>query len=544
MRNGAASAIALSWAAGFAAGPPRHFPHETRKLSQLTGDYDQPLREPTLNRTDERSHVIGTDLGNSFLHHGKLVFLFGDTFGRPGDQDSFAFGDTNFVENPALRFPKDPDGAFEVIDPPGILRSAFCVPSGGISVAGKMDVFYTSDWRKPNMTRSVLLQSADDGENWRVLLDVSKDDPATPQFDAKFINCDAALVKPGEANFPFSTDAQSTVLIWGSGAYRASDLYLVAAPEATFEDKSTWRYRTAEGWSASESDAAPLFHHPQIGEFSVEWIAQLGRWMLLYNSTSPRGIVMRTAEKPWGPWSEPDLILDPWKDRAYGEYMHIKPAPEPVDLFSDPGRENEFGGEYAPYLIPGTARGTAERCEIFYVMSTWNPYETVLMRSVVGNPPMDHPLVEAGETLPGDKSWKVRGEFIQRFDRKGAPCVTTFTSQKDAATGYAWFDLDADVLAVEFEIHGGHAEFMVVEDAKNFAENLPVQKFYDLLKARKLGNVAFLATGANSNEPARRVHWDIRACKANRRLVLIDNTTSPWGFVSLSPVQLFKAGNS
>ena len=51
----------------------------SEKICQLTGDFDRELKKPTLNLTETRAGVAGTDLGFSFEHEGKLFFLFGDT---------------------------------------------------------------------------------------------------------------------------------------------------------------------------------------------------------------------------------------------------------------------------------------------------------------------------------------------------------------------------------------------------------------------------------------------------------------------------------
>jgi len=52
------------------------------KICQLLGDYDLDRKQPTLSLTWTKYGVAGTDLGVSFKHGGKLIFLFGDTVGR------------------------------------------------------------------------------------------------------------------------------------------------------------------------------------------------------------------------------------------------------------------------------------------------------------------------------------------------------------------------------------------------------------------------------------------------------------------------------
>jgi hypothetical protein len=104
-------------------------------------------------------------------------------------------------------------------------------------------------------------------------------------------------------------------------------------------------------WSENERDVVALFAHPQIGELSATWNAPLGVWLLLYNAGSPRGINALVEQHPWGPWSQSVVLFDPdWAGIGYGEFMHVRDAP---DGLSDPGREDEWGGEYGPYVISG-----------------------------------------------------------------------------------------------------------------------------------------------------------------------------------------------
>ena len=59
--------------------------------------------------------------------------------------------------------------------------------------------------------------------------------------------------------------------------------------------------------------------------------------------------------------------------------MHaVKPA---CDAVADPGRDAEWGGEYGPYLIESLTESHDRGATIRFAMSTWNPYETVLMES-------------------------------------------------------------------------------------------------------------------------------------------------------------------
>lgn len=373
---------------------PVHHAGTTHKILQLTGDWDLAADAPTLSRTKSRAGVIGTDLGSSFEHQGRLCFLLGDTKGRPGDAtDCLAFSTSTDPEKLTLNFPLAPDGKFLPLKIPGVSQGGMEVPSGGISLGGKIYLVHTTDWHEPtkNMERSMLARSDDDGRTWRRLYNLS----AAANHDmthAKFINVSMAVAPAHEIAETDSGPLEPTVFIWGTGAYRKSNPFLARVPAVRIEDRSAIRYYAgveADGlsrWSAREADAVPLFDQPQIGELSVAWIAAVQRWVMLYQAKQPRGVTIRTAPRPHGPWSAGQIILEPWKDGAYGKYMHVSWTfhKVPRDRLSDPGREDEWGAEYAPYLIPRFTRGDAQRCRIYYTLSTWNPYQTILVASEIG----------------------------------------------------------------------------------------------------------------------------------------------------------------
>ena len=74
-------------------------------------------------------------------------------------------------------------------------------------------------------------------------------------------------------------------------------------------------------WKQTEAEAIPLTDAGCVREFSVRWNKFLGSWLLLYNSDNPRGIVLHTSRKPWGKWSRPYTIFDPFEDKGYGDFI-------------------------------------------------------------------------------------------------------------------------------------------------------------------------------------------------------------------------------
>jgi hypothetical protein len=192
------------------------------------------------------------------------------------------------------------------------------------------------------------------------------------------------------------------VLFFGTGLYRESRNVFLAVFELVdirrgehewFAGRSV--VSSSAQWSRVEEEARPVFDHDGaacMGELSVTWNRYLGKWLMLYNCNQPRGILFRVAAQPWGPWSEPGVLFDPRADHGYCVFMHdSRPerhcppgSPNPSDnLVSRDRGAGSYGGEYGPYVIDAFTRGdTAKRATtVYFTLSTWNPYEVVLMKA-------------------------------------------------------------------------------------------------------------------------------------------------------------------
>ena len=102
---------------------------------------------------------------------------------------------------------------------------------------------------------------------------------------------------------------------------------------------------------------------------------------------APSGILFSYSKTPWGPWSEPQLIFNPMRDGALGKFIH-NPQAVPDDGLAGPvigkGQANPGavrGGDYAPYVVERWTKVQGSELSIYYVLSTWNPYVVVLMKS-------------------------------------------------------------------------------------------------------------------------------------------------------------------
>jgi hypothetical protein len=377
--------------------PPRItlVPGSVRKICQLTGEQDRERQTPAFNRTETRFGLYGTDLGSSFEHGGRLWFLFGDTWPGPGPTNHFdsVAWTTDTVPEPGihLEFVND-NGKYRsptLSGPPGVhlTKVEFEVPIAGLSANGQMYVFHSTDhfMERGNhyMGRTVLMKARNgDPTDLHWLYDMS-----VLGRGGRFLNVACTTSGTTVPGLPFAGPA---LLAWGSGRYRESHVYFGCAPLASVEDRSSWRFFAGVEagsqrplWTDLEAAATALFLHPQVGELSASWIAPLGLWLLLYNAGSPRGINGRVAASPWGPWSAPMLVFDPgWPGLGYGHFMHVANGTDPM---SDPGRGHEGGGEYGPYLIDRYTRPAdlQRGARVYFVLSTWNPYNTVLMAATL-----------------------------------------------------------------------------------------------------------------------------------------------------------------
>jgi hypothetical protein len=357
-----------------------YVPGSAQKVSQLVGDHDNQLTHATENLTWTRYQLAGTDLGVPVTHKGRTYVLFGDTHGGySGDRDAIAFStDTNLADGMALTFLTNASGVWNPITIPGITQGALQVPAEGVSVNDRLYVYHTTDRSAVRiMGRSVLAVSQDDGQTFNQLYTLST---------RHFINL--SLVKAGVEEWPGSpTNSGEGLYIFGAGDYRASNLRLAFQPTGGIESLSSIRYFAgvdnagAPTWSTAETNAVALFDHPCVGEFSVAYNRFLGRWLMLYNCGYPRGINFRTAPTPWGPWSDPQVMFEPWVDGGYCHFIHTSWMSSICDSVHDAGRENEWGGEYGPYLFENFAEGSNGWTRIYFTLSTWNPYTVVLMRA-------------------------------------------------------------------------------------------------------------------------------------------------------------------
>ena len=90
------------------------------------------------------------------------------------------------------------------------------------------------------------------------------------------------------------------------------------------------------------------------------------------------GVTLRTASEPWGPWTPRRRLFD-WIARGmahHDEASRFIRAHHARDAIF-PLQRAMTGAAYAPYLFD--ARAAGDTLVLRYTLSTWNPYQVVLM---------------------------------------------------------------------------------------------------------------------------------------------------------------------
>jgi hypothetical protein len=316
-----------------------------------------------------------------------------------------------------------------IVGPEPIQQGFFDVPSGGVSVNGGLYGFFwtdhcsrghaipytpgaplarpqNADERCPetdalnSVGRGVMARSDDDGKTFH-------DPVAMPPGFVYSIAVNAATEGDPEAS-------SHGILIFGVPRYRTSVPYLAEATPEEFSNPLNWRFfigRDPEGkpkwvtykeWTGNYAPKGPaaVSWHPRagtaeiysgeggqqacVGEFSITWNQPLNKWLMFYNC---HGIEARVASEPWGPWSAPAQILGGQDDIACKIVMSPQGCGTRRDYWPTrrTGKDIVSGGLYAPFVLNRytEAGKDANSADIYWLVSTWNPYEVDVMRSTL-----------------------------------------------------------------------------------------------------------------------------------------------------------------
>jgi hypothetical protein len=412
----------------------------SEKVCQLTGERDWASGAPTSTQT-QRFGLNGTDLGFPVEHQQRLALLFGDTRTVPNRNSNEVGPPDDAVGWIATRTPPTPDRCTDLttntLTPDSnllvsptvatggmkdraavpIKQGLFNVPSGGVSTDGWLYGFFWTDHCN-NTPTTPCPEREDLNSTGRGVLARSNNNGVTfvdaVPMPRGFVYATAAnAVRPLEVSV--SGVRRLGVFVFGVPRYRASVPYLAYAPPGTMADPTAWRFflglqvdgvpswTSYEVWQRGKGGPwappgkAELLTGPAgtqcVGEHSVTWNRALDVWLLLYNCQSEQPsakIVARISAAPWGPWSEPVVILDAERDHSFCTliYRHNDEACKP--LADDwPPADHIDGAFYAPFAMERftiarpNPQPNIREATIFWLLSTYNPYQVTIMRTML-----------------------------------------------------------------------------------------------------------------------------------------------------------------
>lgn len=240
-----------------------------------------------------------------------------------------------------------------------------------------------------------------------------------------------------------NTLERAGVFVWGRPHFggigaegRDAQLYLLWSPmpQPDANLHFTWQPQYfrgigAEGqplFSTNELEAEPLDldaqtagQQPQesqdfVGQMTISWLPSLQRWVMIYGGDAapmfaeaifradlpkaqrnPEGsLYIRFAEHPWGPWTTARQLMaagssDP-KSPPEGQYApggllaHNNCRTQHCARYDPAYRvelSNNNGVLYAPSIIDPWTTAHEGTTDLYWFVSTWNPYQVVLMKT-------------------------------------------------------------------------------------------------------------------------------------------------------------------
>jgi len=259
-----------------------------------------------------------------------------------------------------------------------------------------------------------------------------------------FVPRNAAGQTEARYGAPNGTGAAQRVFLWGRPGFisvnatgRTLGLYFgfVDLPASAKFDWNVQYYTgTQDGvpqFSSGQGDAVPLDLDSTRGgvqpqepsdltqQMSVAWIEPLKKWVMLYGGgitvlPSPPlpscgvlelftryeckqvevgkgSVYLRTADQPWGPWTPPQVVIDGGDPAVPGSGQYGPGGLLHHPACTDPGcathtqtaayHPDEYGFFYAANIIEPWTRAVDGGVDIYWNVSTWDPYRVALLRT-------------------------------------------------------------------------------------------------------------------------------------------------------------------
>lgn len=328
------------------------------RVTRLT-DLGWVTGEQSSNRTGQRFGVHATDLGVCWdSGRGEVLLAFGDSYGAgwggngagPAGADwrwnllarstSTALDRGLAIDDMVRRH----DGAAgQVLHGEPTRREHTVIPTAGIAVGERNFLHYMSvrRWGVPGGWRTNhggIAYSDDGGTSWQ-----------RPRH-SRWPN-----TRAGDHPFQMGAFARDPaddrwLYLLGTANGRFGSPRLARVGLADVLEPAAYRYLGEDGWQPDPLAAAPVMPGP-VGELSVAYHRQLGRWVALHLDERRAAIVLRTAGALRGPWTGGEVVVS--------------------------GRD--YPGLYGGYLHPWALDTSA----VYFLMSQWGPYNVRLLRAEV-----------------------------------------------------------------------------------------------------------------------------------------------------------------
>ncbi|MBV9106438.1 MAG: DUF4185 domain-containing protein [Verrucomicrobia bacterium] len=332
---------------------------QVERLRALTGSDSATEMKPL--------DVCGTDLGTMTEIGDRIFFAFGDTFGYDGDvcrgvggpnwrSNVFASTTDHSPENGVVLedWLRGPDGkAIAVVEgdhqPPftGVDGEQTKIPTAMVSVGGRIYLHYMSVhgfgaaggvW---DCNYSKFAYSDDLGKTW------NQSDLKFGENDSSF-NMLALTSEPGRGN-----EHRAYVYAIGTPCGRFGSARVARVRKEKILNLDAWEYFTGDhGWTANQREATQIIEAP-VGEGSILWNPEIGRWMFTYLNEKTASIELREAEYPSGPWSSPHLVAS----------------------------AAQFPQLYGAFLTPSFLKDNGKT--LYFIMSMYGPYNTFVMKATI-----------------------------------------------------------------------------------------------------------------------------------------------------------------
>ena len=213
------------------------------------------------------------------------------------------------------------------------------------------------------------------------------------------------------------------------------------------------------------------------------------------------------------------------------------------------GEGDSAGGPYGPFIVPRWTTGNSTSLQLYYTMSSHNPYAVYIMQAQLPIP-VDPPLGLNSILQPGVGWTQTSGTWFSQFVHNGENWITTLGSAGETNVGlmWQWLPRDAKNRLLWFQVSGGDQEVVLLEGAQDgppttgspTAANLA--QIYKNLKDGAYGRVVHSSWGHNDNAIDAVADWDLRNYdRANLKVVVIDHqgqSTAGWHFVAVGPMTL------